>query len=121
MAAELLQRWLPVAQGKQSCPLLPVCSLRCQTHSGAVPFSLTPTHSVTAFLSLLAANPQICPSLLMPSDADATPRMPSDAASGIGLSHGPSKSTNQTHLRQWQTPQSYTRHQSRRSDHLGET
>lgn len=50
-----------------------------------------------------------------------TPRMPSDAASGNGLSHGPSKSTKRTHLRQWQTPQSCTRHQSRRSDHLGET
>lgn len=62
MAAELLQRWLPVARGKQSCPLLPVCSLLRQTHSGAVPFSLTPTQSVAAFLSLLAANPQICPS-----------------------------------------------------------
>lgn len=46
VAAELLQRWLPLAQGKQSCPLLPVCSLCRQTHLDTVPFSLSLPHRV---------------------------------------------------------------------------
>lgn len=89
-AVELLQRWLPLAQGKEGCPLLPVFSLFRQTHLDAVSF-LSHSHIECGSFSRLATKPPDQPFL------PDTPRLSSDAASGNGSNHGPSLPTRNTY------------------------